>query len=197
MISEKPPPTPAPGSGKCLSLFEPYGHNCYLLYNLQQGYSWPDARHYCQLLHGQLASVHSRAEVEFIRNLNRTWHHDLWIGLTRDNNCKARGNRLGEKKRKGYTLRLPVTLTHCAFAVGWAWTDHSSLGFVNWAPGEPNQAFHPGEAVDENCVEMRSDGSWNDNNCLAKRGFVCQHRQCKSTLPLLLFFFFFFKLISL
>lgn len=68
------------------------------------------------------------------------------------------------------------------FAVGWAWTDHSSLGFVNWAPGEPNEAFHPGEATDENCVEMRSDGTWNDNNCLVKRGFVCRHRQCKSAL---------------
>lgn len=76
----------------------------------------------------------------------------------------------------------PSCNTDCVFPVGWAWTDHSSLGFVNWAPGEPNEAFHPGEAVDENCVEMRSDGSWNDNNCLVKRGFVCRHRQCTSAL---------------
>lgn len=85
--------------------------------------------------------------------------------------------------KKCHTLgpsRPFVTLTRCLFAVGWAWTDYTSLGFLNWAPGEPNEAFHPGEVGDENCVEMRSDGSWNDNNCLAKRGFVCQHRQCKS-----------------
>lgn len=63
-------------------------------------------------------------------------------------------------------------------AVGWAWTDKTSLGFVNWAQGEPNAAFHPGDVAEENCVEMYNDGHWNDNNCLQKRGFICQHRKC-------------------
>lgn len=72
-------------------------------------------------------------------------------------------------------------LEPCAFdfLVGWAWTDKTSLGFLNWAPGEPNAAYHPGEVAEENCVEMYPDGRWNDNNCLQKRGFVCRHRQCK------------------
>lgn len=151
ITTEKPPPTLAPGSGKCLPFWETYGHHCYFVYNGQQGFSWPDSRHYCQSAKGELASIHSRAEVEFIRNLNYTKYHDLWIGLTRDSNF------------------------------GWAWTDYTSLGFLNWAPGEPNEAFHPGEPSDENCVEMRSDGSWNDNNCMEKRGFVCQHRQYHTT----------------
>ncbi len=63
--------------------------------------------------------------------------------------------------------------------VGWGWTDKTSLGFLNWAPGEPNAAFHPGEVGEESCVEMYHDGHWNDNNCLQKRGFACRHRQCK------------------
>uniref|UniRef100_A0A8C4F6M3 C-type lectin domain-containing protein n=1 Tax=Dicentrarchus labrax TaxID=13489 RepID=A0A8C4F6M3_DICLA len=63
--------------------------------------------------------------------------------------------------------------------VGWGWTDKTSLGFLNWAPGEPNAAFHPGDVAEESCVEMYHDGRWNDNNCLQKRGFVCRHRQCK------------------
>lgn len=90
MTSEKPPPTLAPGSGKCLPFWETYGHHCYFVYNGQQGFSWPDSRHYCQSAKGELASIHSRAEVEFIRNLNYTKYHDLWIGLTRDSNCKTR-----------------------------------------------------------------------------------------------------------
>lgn len=65
------------------------------------------------------------------------------------------------------------------FPVGWGWTDRTSLGFLNWAPGEPNEAFHPGDVAEENCVEMYDDGRWNDNNCLQKRGFACRHRQCK------------------
>lgn len=67
--------------------------------------------------------------------------------------------------------------------MGWAWTDQTPLGFLNWAPGEPNLAFHPGSAVEENCVEMYADGLWNDNNCLQRRGFVCRHHQCELRLP--------------
>ncbi|XP_061732556.1 macrophage mannose receptor 1 isoform X2 [Nerophis ophidion] len=149
--SEKPPATPAPGDGKCFPSWIPYGRFCYLVYNELKGFSWPDSRHYCQLAKAEMASFHSRAEVEFIGNLNHTKHHNLWIGLSRDRNF------------------------------GWGWTDHTSLGFLNWAPGEPNAAFHPGEVAEENCVEMYPDGRWNDNDCLQKRGFVCRHRQYYTT----------------
>ncbi|XP_068430349.1 uncharacterized protein [Clinocottus analis] len=148
---EEPPPTPAPGDGKCLPSWIPYGRYCYYVYNGKQGFSWMDSRHYCQVVKAELASVHSRAEVEFIRSLNYTKHHHVWLGLTRDSNF------------------------------GWGWTDRTSLGFLNWAPGEPNLALHPGEVGEESCVEMYPDGRWNDNNCLQKRGFACRHRQYYTT----------------
>ncbi|GLD55464.1 macrophage mannose receptor 1-like protein [Lates japonicus] len=149
--SEKPPPTPAPGDGNCPLFWKPYGRYCYLVYKGKEGFSWPDSRHYCQSMRAELVSIHSRAEVEFIRNLNYTKYHNIWIGLTRDRNF------------------------------GWGWTDKTSLGFLNWAPGEPNEAFHPGDVAEENCVEMYPDGRWNDNNCLQKRGFACRHRQYYTT----------------
>ncbi|CAJ1070748.1 macrophage mannose receptor 1 [Xyrichtys novacula] len=149
--SDTPPPTPTPGDGKCLPFWAPYGRFCYVVYNGQQGFSWPDSRHYCQSFKAELASIHSRAEVEFIRNINSSKEHNLWIGLTRDNNF------------------------------GWGWTDKTALGFLNWAQGEPNAAFHPGEVAEESCVEMYPDGRWNDNNCLQKRGFVCRHRKYFTT----------------
>ncbi|XP_026210056.1 LOW QUALITY PROTEIN: macrophage mannose receptor 1 [Anabas testudineus] len=149
--TEKPPTTPAPGDGKCLPFWAHYGRYCYFVYNGQQGFSWPDSRHYCQQFKADLVSIHSRADVEFIRNLNATKNHNIWIGLTRDSNF------------------------------GWAWTDKTSLGFLNWAPGEPNAAFHPGEVAEESCVEMYADGRWNDNNCMQKRGFACRHRQYYTT----------------
>ncbi|CAG5896335.1 unnamed protein product [Menidia menidia] len=151
ITSEKPPPTPSPGDGKCLPFWVPYGRHCYAVYDGQQGYSWPDARHFCQSLRTDLASVHSRAEQEFLRTLNYTANHHVWIGLTRDRNF------------------------------GWGWTDKTPLGFLNWAPGEPNAAFHPGDVAEESCVEMYADGRWNDNNCLQKRGFICRHRQYYTT----------------
>ncbi|XP_030005898.1 macrophage mannose receptor 1 [Sphaeramia orbicularis] len=148
---EKPPPTPAPGDGMCMPFFVPYGRYCYTVYNELKGYSWSDARLVCQSFRAELASVHSRAEVEFLRTLNGSKYHNIWIGLTRDRNF------------------------------GWGWTDKTSVGFLNWAQGEPNEAFHPGEVAEENCVEMYPDGHWNDNNCLQKRGFACRHRQFYST----------------
>ncbi|KAM4528248.1 uncharacterized protein PAE49_000185 [Odontesthes bonariensis] len=149
--SEKPPPTHSPGDGKCLPFWAPYGRHCYFVYDGKEGFSWPDARHYCQSIRTELVSIHSRAEQEFLRKLNYTKHHNVWIGLTRDRNF------------------------------GWGWTDKTSLGFLNWAPGEPNEAFHPGDIAEENCVEMYHDGRWNDNNCLQKRGFACRHRQYYTT----------------
>uniref|UniRef100_A0A8C2IH35 C-type lectin domain-containing protein n=1 Tax=Cyprinus carpio TaxID=7962 RepID=A0A8C2IH35_CYPCA len=150
--TKSPPSTPAPGDGKCSLGWWSYGRYCYYAYNGKVGYSWPEARHICQEVNGgELASIHSRAEVEFIRNINYTKYHNVWIGLTRDR------------------------------SYGWGWTDLTSLGFTNWAPGEPNEAFHDGDVGKENCVEMYHDGTWNDNNCVQKRGFVCRHRQCTFT----------------
>ncbi|KAM8872531.1 uncharacterized protein ACB058_004460 isoform 1-T1 [Synchiropus picturatus] len=148
---ENPPPTPAPGDGKCLPFWKPYGRYCYYVYNEAQGFSWPDSRHYCREVQAELASIHSRAELEFIRKLDHSKKHHLWIGLTRGENG------------------------------GWSWTDGTAVAFLNWAPNEPNSAFHPGEAMQEKCVEMSGDALWNDNNCLEKRGFVCRHRQFHST----------------
>ncbi|KAJ8338949.1 hypothetical protein SKAU_G00357350 [Synaphobranchus kaupii] len=150
--SEKPPPTPAPGDGNCRDGWWPFGRYCYFVENgKNKGYSWPESRHYCQEFWGDLVSVHSRAEVDFLRNLDYTKYHNVWLGLTRDR------------------------------SFGWAWTDMTSLGFVNWAPGEPNEAFHPGDIGSESCVEMYPDGRWNDNNCMQKRGFACRHRQSYTT----------------
>lgn len=88
LSTEKPPSTPAPGDGKCLPEFWPYGRYCYFVYNGKQGFSWPEARHFCQQVNGgELASIHSRTQVEFIRNINYTKFHNVWIGLTRERAC--------------------------------------------------------------------------------------------------------------
>uniref|UniRef100_A0AAY4ET13 C-type lectin domain-containing protein n=1 Tax=Denticeps clupeoides TaxID=299321 RepID=A0AAY4ET13_9TELE len=67
-----------------------------------------------------------------------------------------------------------IGLNDLDFPVGWGWTDMTALGFVNWAPGEPNGIFHGANLGNEDCVEMYPDGLWNDNNCLEKRGFACR-----------------------
>jgi hypothetical protein len=42
--------------------------------------------------------------------------------------------------------------------------------FSAFAPGEPNNTF------DEDCVEMRADGNWNDESCFDANGWVCELR---------------------
>lgn len=92
-FSESPPPTPRPGDGQCLPFWVPYGRYCYYVYDGKEGFSWPDSQHYCQSHRTELVSIHERADVEFIRNMNYTKYHHIWIGLTRDNNCECRNGQ--------------------------------------------------------------------------------------------------------
>lgn len=44
-----------------------------------------------------------------------------------------------------------------------------SLVYSNWAPGEPNN-----NGGSENCVEIFTNGQWNDKSCGEKRLVVCE-----------------------
>jgi hypothetical protein len=59
----------------------------------------------------------------------------------------------------------------------WVWPDgvHFSQGnvavsgsFVAWGVGEPN------DDGGEDCLEMRTDGLWNDEDCDSDRAAVCE-----------------------
>ncbi|KAI8521387.1 hypothetical protein Bbelb_011410 [Branchiostoma belcheri] len=60
------------------------------------------------------------------------------------------------------------------------WTDGSPVDFTNWASGEPNDLDGSGR---ENCVEMYSDGRWNDISCFGRLGFVCKTSPGKTPQP--------------
>lgn len=48
------------------------------------------------------------------------------------------------------------------------WSSGTPRGFTAWADRQPDDFF------DEDCVEMRSDGRWNDEDCGRDRAFVCE-----------------------
>eukprot|EP00961_Rhodomonas_salina_P277835 3754178-Rhodomonas_salina.2 len=48
------------------------------------------------------------------------------------------------------------------------WKDSSIDSYTNWNDGEPNDANNK-----EDCVEMSSNGKWNDLKCWGKRAYVC------------------------
>jgi hypothetical protein len=115
------------------------------------------ARAYCQSIHDDLASIHSeeeqlkaytacRATVGEIANadaLNQLGSapHGCWIGL-------------GDQFREGR----------------YSWSDGTTVDYMNWAPGEPNDMTGQrggGVSGDEDAVELdlRPDwqGKWNDD----------------------------------
>ena len=49
------------------------------------------------------------------------------------------------------------------------WSDRTDFNYENWKYGEPNH--YNGL---EDCVELRSSGTWNDANCFVSRNFVCK-----------------------
>uniref|UniRef100_S4RGZ4 C-type lectin domain-containing protein n=1 Tax=Petromyzon marinus TaxID=7757 RepID=S4RGZ4_PETMA len=132
----------------CWNGWQPYGRHCYFIFDGSLGgaTTWPEARQECEIVHrSHLASIHSRADTEFLLRANFTRYHNLWIGLGRDER-----------------------------AVGWSWADDTPVGYTNWADGEPNDIMHE-EAFLESCVEFyHHDGTWNDQDCEQKRGFICR-----------------------
>ena len=52
----------------------------------------------------------------------------------------------------------------------WEWTDQSAFTFFNWNQGEPNN-FDGGE---EDCLEIWTNGKWNDDKCDKELPSVCQ-----------------------
>ena len=58
----------------------------------------------------------------------------------------------------------------------WAWADGTPATYTNWSPGNPSG--------DGTCVELFSDGTWNDLNCDAHdRATLCETHQNSGPVP--------------
>jgi len=51
----------------------------------------------------------------------------------------------------------------------WMWADKTTWNYENWAGGEPNNS-----PAEEDCVEIHTDGNWNDDSCTSLNPSVCQ-----------------------
>jgi len=108
--------------------------------------SWPEAVAACENLGGRLATIHSR---ESNNGVMRLISKNVWIGAS-DSEIEGEFRWLSDDsllKQEG--------------------------SFVNWAPGEPNNDMFQ-EGPLEDCVEMRTDGSWNDLQCIVRLPFACE-----------------------
>ena len=106
--------------------------------------NWQDARNDCEQRGGDLASIHSSGkfftlQFSLISGLGQNKQYQK---LYSDSKLDNRGMWIGLSKRES----------------GFGWTDGSALAYINWAAGEPNNW----EGSNEDCVEMFSNGYWND-----------------------------------
>lgn len=103
-----PPVEPVePDVVKCDSGWQSYGTNCYRL--TPERKSWQEAKKTCVRNEGNLVSVHSLLELEFVTKQIKQDVEELWIGL---NDIKHQMN--------------------------FEWSDGTVVTFTSWHPFEPN-----------------------------------------------------------
>ncbi|XP_077058631.1 galactose-specific lectin nattectin-like [Siphateles boraxobius] len=137
--------------GVCQGGWSSFGCRCFKFFSNPQ--TWMDAEKTCSQLNGNLASVHSRAEHDFI--------HELVISKT-----------------EMMTTRTWIGGNDRVQEGDWVWSDGSKMNYQEWGFGEPNNSGGV-----EHCIDMNTKiiirhilfhhGSWNDDACYKKKPFVC------------------------
>ena len=117
------------------------------------------ARQYCQQNYDDLASIHSAEEQSLAWQACQDAGHDCWIGM----NDQFREGR--------YT-----------------WADGTTVDFMNWAPGEPNNynevegddyQYRPGTGDEDAVMLYLANGLWNDEiEVGGPEGFVNEQGAC-------------------
>jgi len=118
--------------------------------------TWDQAAEACKKANLVLAIPQTAAENgEIAHEAKKAGINDMWIGLS-DKKKEGKwqwinGDPSGEGKKGNFK---------------WSKLEYAQ----NWAKGEPND--HAGK---EDCAEMwvKRGGQWNDNQCAAKRAYVC------------------------
>ncbi|XP_072169955.1 alpha-N-acetylgalactosamine-specific lectin-like [Diadema setosum] len=142
-------------SMRCESLWTQYGDYCYRMFGA--GKTWTAARDHCLNHGGNLASVHSEGENNFLYELWRssvpTPTSGFWFGL---NDIDSEGT--------------------------FVWSDGSPVDYTKWIPGQPTNY-----GGNEDCghvwyrdAQTDTTRDWNDAPCSSEVSFICQKTICAS-----------------
>ncbi|KAK3530687.1 hypothetical protein QTP86_032198, partial [Hemibagrus guttatus] len=127
---------------RCLDGWKGFGRKCYKYIDEEK--SWAEAEIYCQVLGGNLASVHSNQTQAFLKRMGKISgsYKRTWIGAQ-----DATQNSI------------------------WLWSDGSTFDFSAWHSGEPNHAGGREHCIEMN---YGGEVKWNDARCDLKLYFMCQ-----------------------
>ncbi|XP_021348139.1 perlucin-like [Mizuhopecten yessoensis] len=142
----------------CPNGFVTNGTSCYLFSILQA--SWIQAMKICTVHGGELATVESAQEEEFLESYIRS----VWNGWNQTDGIWLGGTDLIVENE-------------------WMWAvSKEPFGeFVRWAPGEPNSINRNGE----DCLDLlpHKNFHWNDENCGSLLNFVCERSLLEGYIP--------------
>ncbi|XP_029941424.1 macrophage mannose receptor 1-like [Salarias fasciatus] len=146
-------PNPVP---KCdlASGWMQHNSNCYKL-NSDTRKSWTAARADCVLDGGDLVSIASEAENQYVMAMMGEGHIDLWIGLS----------------------TLKCTKISCQVEAGnsdLSWSDSQPVSYTHWAQGQPQIDAQVGSCAA--IVKDASDsfGNWTSHQCRFERPYMCK-----------------------
>ena len=103
----------------------------------------------------------------------RTWLHALDFCRSIDSDLLSirdeKETNVISNKYLGSRLKYWIGLSDLDKNDRFGWSDRTDFNYENWGSGQPNRlnGF-------EDCVELRSSGTWNDANCYVSRNFVCK-----------------------
>lgn len=122
----------------------------YYVYNIDAGSTWKEAKQYCELQGGYLATITSPEEQRFISSIVQNQEkRSYWIGLT-------------DEEESG-----------C-----WEWVTNEPFSYSNWAQNEPNQEHYVAiVSYDTEYDYPIFLGEWNDHandRDIEQFGFICE-----------------------
>ena len=130
----------------CPSGWSRYENSCFKFVEVAD--YWSGAQYYCERNGGNLASILSREENEFVESLTSRYNSYHWIG---GSDAVSEGE--------------------------WVWSDGSSWVYQNWLPDKPDGGRNKNcLAIDTMLhVNRPGDGKWRDWSCSQdKLFFICR-----------------------
>nr|XP_048316812.1 macrophage mannose receptor 1 [Myodes glareolus] len=145
-------PTTPPTPGGCKEGWHLYNNKCFKIFGFaeEEKKNWKDARKDCIALKGNLVSIESAKEQAFITYHMKDSTFNAWTGLN------------------------DVNSEHT-----FLWTDGRGVHYTNWGKGYPGGRRSSLSYEDADCVvviggKSREAGSWMDDTCDSKQGYICQ-----------------------
>ncbi|XP_071143096.1 perlucin-like [Mytilus edulis] len=138
----------------CPYTFKLHGDYCYRIFSKVRA-SWFEAKTYCNVAGGDLATIESKEEELYIESELRKEHGNVSAGTP-----------------ENYWLDGSDILTEGE----WRWMSEEGesrliTGYTRWAPGQPDNA-----GTQEHCLEIRYTFGvlWNDYQCQVQQNFICK-----------------------